>query len=58
MKRTGMKLADMYPEIMELHELALRVGDDVDPIEFIHVLREDYGLDLIGYADLMSHLLD
>ena len=51
-------MTDLNPEILELHELALRVGDDVAPPEFIHILREDYGLDLVGYADLMSHLLD
>ena len=44
-------------EAREIHQLALRVGEDIAPAEFTHILREDYGLTLEGYADLMAGFL-
>ncbi len=53
--RTGKGALTM--EARQIHQLALRVGEDIAPAEFTHILREDYGLTLEGYADLMAGFL-
>ena len=47
------------PEAMNLHELALKVSRcEVSPARFKSILRENYNMDLNGYAEYMSKLLD
>lgn len=45
------------PKIREIHGVAKRVGDDISPAIFEKILREDYGLPLDGYADMISECL-
>ncbi len=41
----------------EIHALAKRVGKDLSPAEFFHILRSDYGIDKYAYSKLMSECL-
>ncbi|MBR4760436.1 MAG: hypothetical protein IK078_09870, partial [Lachnospiraceae bacterium] len=58
MAREGLHLKDINSVAWELQELALRVGNDITPAEFTHILREDYSMDILGFADYMARLLD
>ncbi len=56
----ALKRADkipLTPQAYEMYELALRVGDDIAPAEFEHILRRDFNLDLNGFCDYMASLL-
>ncbi len=41
----------------EIHELALKVGTDLSPGEFFHILRSDYGIDKYAYTRMMAESL-
>ncbi|MBQ9504598.1 MAG: hypothetical protein IJU93_06270 [Lachnospiraceae bacterium] len=56
MMRTGKSC--LTQEAMEIHQMALRVGKEITPVEFEHILRVDYGMTLTGYADYMASFLD
>lgn len=45
-------------QAQELHQLALRVGDDIAPAEFEHILKTEFNMDLDGYCDYMAKFLD
>lgn len=44
-------------QVREIHAVAKRVETGLSPAEFEKILREDFGLTLDSYADLMSKCL-
>ncbi len=44
--------------VMQLQRVALRVGDTLSPAEFIFILKNEYGLTLNSFADLMSRYVE
>ncbi|MBO6054989.1 MAG: hypothetical protein J6P31_05655, partial [Oscillospiraceae bacterium] len=50
--------SDMFSQqAREIHELALKVGENMSPAEFFYILRKDYGIDKYAYTEMMSKCL-
>ena len=41
----------------EIHALAKKVGTEIGPDEFFHILRRDYGIDKYAYTEMMANCL-
>ena len=52
------KKVPLSPKAIEIHQLALRVGKDVAPVEFEYILKKIYKMDLNGYCNYMASFLD
>ena len=52
------KTGGLPPEFFDIQQIALRVGDDVSPALFEHILKKNYGMDLNTYADYVSKFLE
>lgn len=56
--RVSRGMRDAFSEnAREIHALAKKVGTEIGPDEFFHILRTDYGIDKYGYTKMMSECL-
>ncbi len=58
--RSMMRTANhaLTQEALEIHRLALRVGEDIPPGVFTHILKKYYNMDLSQYAEYMASFLN
>ena len=58
-KRTGIKLTEINDTLMELQSLAKQLdAGEIELTAFQKVLRENYNMDLFGFADYVSKCLE
>ncbi|MCR4922978.1 MAG: hypothetical protein K5931_03100, partial [Lachnospiraceae bacterium] len=58
-KRTGVKLTEIDDTLMELQTLAKQLdAGEIELCVFKKVLRDNYKMDLMGFADYVSKCLD
>ena len=56
--RVSRGMRDAFSEnAREIHALAKKVGTEIGPDEFFHILRTDYGIDKYAYTKMMSECL-
>ena len=56
--RVSRGMSDAFSEqAREIHALAKKVGTEIGPDEFFHILRRDYGISKYQYTRMMSECL-